>query len=264
MLTPDGRHVVGRHFDGWADNRLVEDRSLYVWDARTGAELAKLPVFVGHSFSRPHLWPGPNGSVAWQDGKAFHFLNMKTLKLLPPKSMPKGHVVTDFSWAPSGRWVAVRTGGGLRIWNSDLVEEKRATPWDKFSGPRRVIALDDERMLAFHTDFKIRVWNIRTGANPFTLDSTHVVDNIRGEPSVVSPDGQALAVIVPRRVENVVTKAQDVHLWNLATGKPWCEPILLPPAAVNNCSLCLTSDHHLLVAIGQEHGVEFLPKVKYR
>lgn len=172
-----------------SDSKLLasgsRDRTVKVWDVRSGKELS--------SFAGDNTW-----------GFAI-FLTFST----DGKTLISGFIgepVTFF--APDGKsWTSTTLGGTLRLW--DLAAGKEAKSYDGFD----VIALSSDRNVLASTskdfqgraDGSLKLLNISTGEQKLLSGHTNRVYVAR-----FSPDGKALAS---------ASDDQTIRLWNVATGQ---------------------------------------------
>ncbi|MEV4477936.1 WD40 repeat domain-containing serine/threonine protein kinase [Nonomuraea sp. NPDC049504] len=231
-LSADGRRLLG-----------VEGRTLHLWDAATGDELA-----VYHAEGEPEdAWPE-------RDGRTVRYLlDSSTITAdlgsrLSSVRLPGGHQVAAF--AHDGRLAATaKDGGAVRVWDARRLGPPLSGS-DGASGA--VFDPQGKRLAADGTDSSVALWDVATGrrlwrhplpkmqgvlSKTFTPDGTRLVLSLmeqsqrdaRNELVVLAADtGRPLArhrlatatgTIVPTPDGTAVVTAAGT-IYDLTTGKP--------------------------------------------
>jgi WD40 repeat protein/TPR repeat protein len=192
--SPDGTRIVS----------ASRDKSIRIWDARTGVQLA---IFLGHSDRVISADFSPDGArivSASRDktGRVWDARSGAQLVVL------KGHeaVVTHAAYSPDGaRIVTASADKSARIWDAHT-----GAPLATLNGHADVVASavyspDGTRIVTASADKTARIWDARSGA-PVALLSGHEAGL---NTAVYSPDGGRIA-----------TAANDgtVRIWDAHTG----------------------------------------------
>ena len=188
---------VGHSARVWAtafstDGRLVltagDDRTARVWDAETGAELARLAGHQDRIFRIAFVGDGRRVVTASFDGTA-RVWDVATQQTL--RTIETGPFV-DVAIGADGRRIAVGGDPGAVI---DVETGERvamlATGRDDY-GPL-AFSSDGRRVMTAWEHLEVRVWDAQTGA---VLASTPALDQTADEPqeAVATPDGRLVVV----------------------------------------------------------------------
>jgi WD40 repeat protein len=188
------------------------DRSVKVWDVRTGQQLGtiggKLKEVQALAFSRDGRWlatENSNNSVTLWDGTTGR--EIRSLPSNKPLAVLGANWVYSIAFSPDGRWLAsavddktirlwdVRTGVAIR----DLPTLRKSIIYAAFSPDGRWLASGED-------DQSIRIWDASTGQQVKTL---------KGHKKPVyavafSPSGRWLAS---------ASADKSIKLWDLETGR---------------------------------------------
>ena len=194
-LTPDGTRAVS----------ASDDRTLKVWDLRTGEALRTLE---GHSASVKAVAVTPDGmrAVSASDDRTLKVWDLRTGEAL--RSL-EGHSASVWSVAlsPDGtRAVSASRDRTLKVWDLRTGEVLRML--EGHSGGVRAVAVtpDGTRTVSASNDRTLKVWDLRTGKALRTLEG----HNAQVRAVAVTPDGT-----------RAVSASDDrtLKVWDLRTGE---------------------------------------------
>jgi WD40 repeat protein len=124
-----------------------------------------------------------------------------------PQIVPQlGHqvVILEFAFSPAGRWLASRSGEGIKLWDYQKGQELRTLP---FYRADTMIFSGDGRRLAARKGPEIRIWEIPSGrlAQTWTAEPDGVTE------MMFSPDGQLLAAYTDKELQWLELGSGVVH-----------------------------------------------------
>jgi len=193
-FSPDGRRVVTASID----------KTVRVWDAATGKEIA---VFQHDD--------GVNGVTFSPDGKrvltSCYDATARIWDVATGKELLalRGHerYVTVAAFSPDGkRVVTVVFGGAVRLWEANSGKELFIlNGGDALKATTAVFSPDSKRLLTTSDDFTTRVWDVATGKEVALMD--HLIGPVLR--AAFSPDGKRV----------ITTANSTVRVWNAATGE---------------------------------------------
>ena len=200
------------------DNKTVAtgstDKTVRVWDAKTGKELLSLEAHTGavtglaFSFDGKKLVTGGYGprqkgtEVFTGEVKVWDVSSGKLLQTMEKTNLAVEAVAFD----PNGRQVAANSGKLVHIW--DIMTGTRKVTFEGHADPVRGIGFDAQgaRLVTAGEDGTVRVWHPDTGK---------LINTLKGH------QGLVLATAVAPNGVRAVTGGQDhsVRIWNIETGK---------------------------------------------
>jgi WD40 repeat protein len=228
LFTPDGKTII-------SEGR----RRMRLWDAATGAEIARTP--------EPEPLFGDT-TLALPDGKVLVSLNeesagdmvrwwdivqrreVRTLRLPGRRSVWSAFHRNALS--PDGNLAAVHvhTPAELRIF--DLKTGRELYKFQEASKDiRAVVFVDDHRLLTADKKHTIAIRDARTGKVLRQFAHGSPVDRL-----IVSPDGQRLATFEYYSLTEGEGARDVIYLWDLTTGRRE-RALPLPPKGVYNDAL---------------------------
>jgi WD40 repeat protein len=194
VYSPDGARIVS----------ASHDKSIRIWDARTGAQLA---VLLGHSDRVIFAAYSPDGTRIVSTSRD------KTARIWDARSgvqlvVLKGHdaVVTYAAYSPdSSRIVTSSADKTARIWDAHSGAPLATLNGHGDEVDGAVYSPDGTRIVTSSLDKTARIWDVRTGAQIAVLSGHEKSLNT----AAYSPDGSRIA-----------TSANDgtVRIWDARTG----------------------------------------------
>ena len=209
-FSPDGERIVSGS----------GDKTVRLWDARTGASIGQ--PFKGHEGGIRSVAFSPDGEriVSGSDDKTVRLWDAKTGAQIgqPFKGHEEG--VSSVAFSPDGERIV--SGGGdntVRLWDA----KTGAQIGQPFKGHKIVMSVafspDGQRIVSSGWDNMVRLWDTKTGAPIGRPFKGHESENMFGLGSVYSvafsPDG-----------ERIVSGSSDktVRLWDVKTGAQIGQP----------------------------------------
>jgi WD40 repeat protein len=238
--SPDGTHIVS----------ASDDKTLKVWDAQTGQQLATL---TGHSEGVKACGYSPDGtrivSASWDN--TLKVWDAQTGQLIATLSGSYSDGMIACEYSPDGRHIVSASGDNtLKIWNAQTYQSITTLTNFVFSGVISMCGYSPDGTLIVSTSDKaLKVWNTQTGkliitlhghsddvmACSFSPDSKHIVsaskdktlkvwDVQTGQP-IATFSGHSDQVITceySRDGTCIVSASQDktLKVWDVQTGQP--------------------------------------------
>lgn len=198
------------------DTRIVvtasRDKTLHVWDAKTGAHLNAISTL--YAIYRPHMIPNSKRVLC-------EFFSRKGLLLL---DIDSGENIAHIPYSgPSTFWFVVSQNGTLIV----TIGDNLATVWDANDGTIvatlsghedriNAVSIDpgSSRVVTASDDKTVRVWNAHTGGLIWLSDKhRHKVQD-----AVFSADGsKLLSATGEDRWED--SRANGIYVWDTSSGK---------------------------------------------
>jgi WD40 repeat protein len=194
-LTLNAETALAMSDDGGRFAAEQADRSVKVWDAQTGEEIAAW----GGGPARASMGTfGPGGKLlafASADGVELAWWDVATGRQVHAARLP-GDRLLSVAFSPDGRWVAAGGNGIVQVWRAETGELVHSLPLEassslrvRFSRFRLRFSPDGKRLAVPLTDGTIKLWDVETGQECLTLKGH---DGF--VPSVCfSPDGRLMA-----------------------------------------------------------------------
>jgi WD40 repeat protein len=228
-VSPDGKLVAAGS----------TDRSVYLWDAATGANKGKLPGGVlsvtGVAFS-------PDGTTLAAGGASgtVKLWDVATRKPLPTEFSAAPEAVTCVAFAPDGATLAAGTvGGTVKLWDVKTGRENRSLAAHRGNVLTLAFSRDGKTLATGGFDSRVRLWEPNGDPRAELLGHTAEVTAL-----AFSPDDKSLAA---------AGRDGAVYLWEAATGKRRGGPLY--PHRADVTALAFTADGTGLITGGTDRTV---------
>jgi WD40 repeat protein len=206
-LSPDGNHIA----------TVSADRTLQLWDTRTGAQEGapeKLQSPVDGLSIVPII-----GVVVPSKDVAFPWREVTNEP--PEPAMNHGSAVTEVVLSPDGsRFVTSSQDGTVKLWNARSHTQIGVPMRHKRTVVRMYFSSDGNRIVTASTDGTARIWNAHNGM-PLGLVMGHdtAVSDV-----IFAPGGQRIMTI---------TANGTVRQWQANSGVPQGNPKMLAPDVID-------------------------------
>jgi eukaryotic-like serine/threonine-protein kinase len=237
-LTPDGRRVLS----------MGQDKTVRLQEVLTGAELCRRPW--SGNLHKPYFCDGALVALL-NPGQSLDYFDLETLEPVKSRLTPK-EARSTVILSLDGRSLAAFADGKPLMRNLETQEE-RTFSCDPHSPGYPHSFLGNDRLLLLQRPDTMKVVDVNTGKELLMLHQAG------SRVLAVSADGQTLAVASQGAGD---APKWEVRLWNLATGKQRCDPVLLPKTTL--LAMVVTPDGHLIIATDDGAAVKFWPRVRYR
>jgi WD40 repeat protein len=226
--SPDGKRIQA----SGQSTQIVNtgNQSVKVWDAATGRVLVEYQpqdhlntAIVPSTHANPQAQANPQSSgnaiasSSWSpdgtliassvDGGGYGYevqvWNSQTgtlvYKLQPNTNPTPGDYISEVSWSPDGKYIALTVDGNVQVWS--IATKSIVT---KYTGVRFSWSPDSKKIVSTEVNGSVQVWNALTGAMIFNYEG-HVGQGLGAV--AWSPDGKRIA-----------SAGIDVQVWNATTG----------------------------------------------
>jgi WD40 repeat protein len=224
-VSPDGKLIAAGSVD----------KSVYLWDAATGANKEKL---LGSTLPVTGVAFSPDGTTlaAASASGTIKLWDVATQKSLPPELSTAREPVTCVAFAPDGGSLAAATSGGtIKMWDVKSRQETRSFRAHKAGVQILAFSHDGKTLATGSIDTGVRLWD-PAGGEPRAELQGHNAD-VTG--LAFSPNDKSLA-----------TASRDgaVYVWEAATGKRRGGPFY--PHRGDVTALGFTTDGKELITTG--------------
>ncbi|KAG0249051.1 hypothetical protein BG011_009627, partial [Mortierella polycephala] len=209
MYSPSGQQIASSSGDTTIAS-CSEDKTVRLWDARTGAPG---PILNGHTLPVLSIAYSPNSQKIASGGHD-GTVRLWDAETGTPDTILSGHTqwVISVAYSPSGKQIA--SGGGdmtVRLWDAQTGEPGPILIGHTRSVMKVVYSPSGQQLASGGEDNTVRLWDAQTGApGPILSGHTDHVMNV-----MYSPGGLQIAS---------GSRDKTVRLWDAQTGAP--DPII--------------------------------------